>query len=250
MKISFFLSLIVLALSTTGCNQKQNQFTIVQEASKKGVVNESGYVVVKPIYKQVFRFDGSDNFITHPNFLNLHWLHNQSDYAYSIVQDINNKYGVINQKGELLLKPIYDSITYFFDGFMRVQVGKNYGLVDEDFNIALKPIYNKINEFTENIAIVRNNGKYGCIDKDMKIKVKPTYDKIYFQQEEFLRTVLDNKWGYLDKQCNVLSKPIFDYAYDFSNGIAKVILHNKVGYINSDGKLLSKPIFKDDSSSF
>ena len=247
--INYFFCFIILAFFT-GCNQKQNQFTIVQEADKNGVINQSGYIVAKPIYKQVLRFDGSDNFISHPNFFNLHWLHNKSNYAYAIVQSVNNKYGVINQKGELLLKPIYDSITYFFDGFMRIQVGKNYGLVDENFKVVLKPIYHKINEFTDDIAIVKSNGRYGCINRNMEIKVKPTYDKIYFQQEEFLRTTLDNKWGYLDNECNTLSKPIFNYAYDFSNGIAKIILHNKIGYINNEGKLLSKPIFNDDSSSF
>jgi len=249
-KTKLYIVLMLFVVLITGCNQKQKQFTIVQENDKKGVINESGYIVVKPIYKQVFRFDGSDNFITHPNFVNLHWLHNEADYAYSIVENINNKFGIIDQKGNLLLKPIYDSITYFFDGFMRVQIGDKYGLVDEEFNIVLKPIYNKIDEFTDDIAIVQNNGKYGCIDKNMRIKIKPTYDKIYFQQEEFLRTRLNNKWGYLDNKCNVLSKPIFDYAYDFSNKIAKVIIHERVGYINSDGKLLSKPIFKDDSLSF
>lgn len=250
MKKNLYFTLTIFIIFMTGCNQKQNQFTIIKEDTKTGVVNQSGYVVVKPIYKQISRFDGYDNFITHPHFLNLHWIHNQSDYAYAIVQDINNKFGVINQKGELLLKPIYDSLTYFFDGFMRIQVGQYYGLVDEDFNIVLKPIYTEINEFTDDIAIIKENGKYGCIDKDMEVKVKPTYDKIYFQQEQFLRTKLDNKWGYLDHQCNILSKPIFDYAYDFSNNIAKVIIHKKVGYLNSEGKLLVKPIFKDDSLSF
>lgn len=244
--ISFLLGVLLL----TGCNQKQKQVTIVQEGNKKGLVNESGYVVVKPIYKQVFSFDGSDNAINHPNFLNLHWIHNQANQAYSIVQNTNNKFGVINQEGDLLLKPIYDSISYFFDGFMRIQVGDKYGLVDEDFKIVLKPIYDEVSEFTNNIALIKNHNKYGCINRDMEVKIKPSYDKIYFQQEEFLRTTLNDKWGYLDNQCNVVAKPIFDYAYDFSNKIAKVIIHNKVGYINSDGELLSKAVFKDESSSF
>lgn len=250
MKISFYIGVLILTILFTGCNQKLNQFTIVQEGNKEGIVNQSGYIIVKPIYKQILKFDGTNSFINHPNFVNLHWIHNKSDDAYSIVQDINNKFGVINQKGQLLLKPIYDSITYFFDGFMRIQIGDHYGLVDKNFNIVLKPKYNMINEFTDSIAIITKKGKYGCIDKDMKIKIKPTFDKIYFQQEQFLRTALDNKWGYLDDKCNILAKPIFDYAYDFSNGIAKIILHDKVGYLNSEGKLISKPIFKNDSSSF
>jgi len=248
MKKNIYLLLFIVLLA--GCSQKSTQFTVVKENDKDGVINQSGYIVVKPMYKQIFNFDGSDNFMTHPHFANLHWIHNKSNQAYSIVQNINNKFGVINQKGDLLLKPIYDSITYFFDGFMRIQIGDKYGLVDKDFNIALKPIYNHINEFTDGIAIIQQNNKYGCINRDMTLKAKPVYDRIYFQQEEFLRTTLNGKWGYLDNQCNVLAKPIFDYAYDFSNKVAKVILDNKLGYINSDGKLVSKPIFTKQSSSF
>lgn len=250
MKIILYILSITFILFITGCNQKQKQFTVIQEGNKKGVINQSGYIVVKPIYKEVFRFDENDNFVTHPNFLNLHWVHDKSDNAYAIIQDINNKFGVINQKGQLLLKPIYDSITYFFDGFMRIQVGNYYGLVNENFEIVLKAKYDKISDFTEDIAIIEHNGKFGCINRNMELKIKPIYDKIYFQQEEFLRTTLNNKWGYLDNKCNVLTKPKFDYAYDFSNNIAKVIIHNNVGYINNNGKLLSKSIFKDDSSSF
>ena len=248
MKSKIAILLIVLFLA--GCSQKNTLYSIVQEDHKDGVIDQSGYIVVKPQYKQILNFDGSDHFLTHPHLLNLHWIHDKSSEAYAIVQNVDGKFGVINQKGKLLLKPIYESITYFFDGFMKIEVGGNYGLVNRDFKIVLKPIYTSISEFTGNIAIVEQKSSFGCINKDMELKIKPTYDKIYFQKEDFLRTTLNGKWGYLDNQCNVLSKPIFDYAYDFSNKIAKVILDNKVGYINDNGKIITKQIFTKKSLSF
>jgi hypothetical protein len=245
------LILITFAIFTlTSCYQPKHQYTVVQEGDKDGVINETGYVTVKPIYKHVFNFDELGGYIKHPSFINLHWLHDKTSSPYAFVQNVDGKFGVIDPKGKLLLKPVYDSITYFFNRFLRIEVGGLYGLVDRDFNIVLKPTYDEIGEFVGDIAILKHKDKYGCINSKMELKVKPTYDRIYFQQEEFLRTTLNGKWGFLDDKCNVLSKAIFDYAYDFSNGYAKIILDGKVGFIDSNGKLISKQIFTEKTGSF
>lgn len=242
---------VLIASMFLGCSQKAtSNYAIVQDNTRDGVINESGYVTIKPKYKHIYRFDGDHKFFDHPHLLNLHWIHNNDSQAYAIVQNIDGKYGVINEKGELLLKPIFDSITYFFNGFAKVEVGGKFGLVNDEFKIVLKPTFDYIQEFVGDIAILHRNNKYGCINKDMELKIKPTYDRIYFQQEDFLRTKLNKKWGFLDNRCNVLSKPIYDYAYDFSNKIAKVILDEKVGYLNQEGKMIAKPIFTKESDSF
>jgi len=244
------LFFILLMLFFTACSQTNHKYAIIQEGDKNGVIDETGYVTVKPIYEQIFNFDGMSGYIEHPNFINLHWIHDTSSKEYAFVQNIDGKFGIINTKGKLLLKPIYDSITYFFNGFIRIEEGGNFGLVDRKFNVVLKPTYNNIQEFVGGIAILHHKNKYGCINDKMELKIKPTYDRIYFQQEDFLRTTLNGKWGYLDNKCNVLSKAIYDYGYDFSNGFAKVILKDKIGYLNPDGKLITKQIFTKESASF
>ncbi len=246
-KLLYFISFILLL---NGCSQSTIKYAVIQEGTKDGVIHESGYVTVKPIYNHIFEFDGQNATFDHPHLLNLHWIHNKKSEAYAIVQNTNGKFGIINQQGKLLLKPIYDTVTYFFNGFLRIEVGGKFGLVDTDFRIVLKPTYDHISEFVGDIAILRHKEKFGCINRDMELKIKPTYDRIYFQQESFLRTKIEEKWGYLDNQCNVLSKPIYDYGYDFSNGFAKVILDEKIGYLNTKGRLISKPIFTKESAAF
>jgi hypothetical protein len=247
LKYIYALSFILII---SGCSQKDIKYSVVKEDTKYGVIDQTGYVVVKPIYKHVFNFYGDNPTFEHPHLINLHWIHNKNTTAYAIVENINGKFGIIDQKGKLLLKPIYDSITYFFDGFARIEAGGKFGLIDRNFNIVLKPTYDDIREFIGNIAIVNHKEKFGCINRDMDLKIKPIYDKIFFQQEDFLRTYIDNKWGYLDNECNTLTKAIYDYGYDFSNGIAKVILDEKIGYINSDGKQITKSIFTKQSDPF
>lgn len=247
--IKYILTLSLL-LFFTGCSIKNTKYAIIEDNKHDGVINDSGYVVVKPKYKHIFNFDGHDGEFDHIHTLNLHWIHNKANEAYAIVQSQNGKFGIIGQKGKLLLKPKYDSITYFFNGFARIESGGKFGLIDRKFNIVLKPIYDEVQEFIGDIAILKHSDKYGCINKKMELKIKPTYDRIYFQQENHLRTKIKNKWGYLDNKCNILAKPIYNYAYNFSNGIAKVLIDDKVGYLKTDGKLLSKPRFTQKSGSF
>ncbi len=244
------LLLLIAILFMSGCSYSSPKYTIVQELDKDGVLHESGYITAKPIYKHIFNFSGNGEFFEHKHLINLHWIHNQSSQSYAVVQNIDKKYGVINPNGKLLLKPIYDSVTYFFNGFMRVESGGKFGLVNRNFEIVVKPIYNSIHEFVGDIAILEYKNKYGCINRDLELKIKPTYERIYFQQENFLRTNLDGKWGYLDNKCNVLSKAIYDYGYDFSNGFAKVLLGDKIGYLKEDGTLLQKHLFTKESASF
>ena len=237
-------------LITSGCSNYQTHYAVVQEGDKDGLLHESGYIVIKPIYNHITNFTGDEAVYEHMHPINLHWIHNRGSKAYAIVVNSNEKYGAVDINGKLLLKPIYDSITYFFNGYARVEVGGKFGLINENFEVVLKPTYDYIQEFVGDIAILESNNKYGCINKNMELKIKPSYDRIYFQQEKFLRTQIEGKWGYLDHQCNILAKPIFDYAYDFSNGYAKVLLDDKIGYLSPNGELITKPIFTKESASF
>jgi hypothetical protein len=56
----YILSFIVV-LFLGGCGH--TQYSIIQEDNKVGVINQDGYVVVKPTYKHIFNFDSSDNSI-------------------------------------------------------------------------------------------------------------------------------------------------------------------------------------------
>ncbi len=243
------LSLALLVFLFVGCTVP-TKYAVIQEGTKDGLIDETGYIVVKPIYAHIFKFDGQNETFNHPHLVNLHWIHDESSQAYAVVQNTNGKFGIINQEGWLLLKPIYDSVTYFFNGFLKIEVGGKFGLVNTDFEIVVKPIYDYIGEFVDDIALIHHNNKFGCINKDIELKIKPTYDRIYFQQENFLRTKMGNKWGYLDDKCNIIAKPIYDYGYDFYNGFAKVILNGKIGYLNSEGKQILKPILTKESASF
>ncbi len=231
-----------------GCSSKlshENQDTVVTVNDKDGLLKENSKVAIKPIYKKINRFEGDFERYYHPNYANIHWVHNSGDAAYAIVENTDGKYGIINKKGELQLKVVYDSIGRFYNGFAKVEVNNKFGLINEDFEVVVKPIYDEVHEFIYDTIIVKKFGKYGCINKNLELKIPPSMDMIYIQHEKFKRVEQNNKWGFVDNNCDFIAKPIYDYVYDFSNGFAKVKSGKNWGFLDTEGHFLTKPIFED-----
>ena len=245
MKKIIITSSLFAGLIFSGCGTKLSNDTVINSNGKEGLLKSSGEVSIKPIYGNMGSFKGKNKSYYHPNHFNFHNLHDNPDQTYAVVKSHNNKMGIIDKQGELKLKPVYDSISSFYNGFARVELNGKQGLVNEKFEVVLKPVYDEVQEFDGDTAVVKLFGKFGCIDKQMNFKVKPVYDMIYLESEGFKRISLENKWGFMDKECNVVTKPVYDYAYDYRNGFAKVKKGELWGFLDTEGKQLSGQIFDD-----
>lgn len=229
-----------------GCSTK-DEIAIVSEKNKYGVLLNNGDVIVKPIYDELSNFDDVQNkniIVEHPNLVNLHWLHNYHGDEYAIVE-YQKKYGVINRNNQMVVKPIYDSISKLFNGFFIIKLDDKYGFMNDKFEVVQKPIFKKVREFLGKATFVQSNAnaKWGCITKEMELIINDEYDEIYNFYDGFARIVKENKWGYINDKCEVVVNPIYDYAYDFSNSYAKVQKNGKIAYINEKGKEISNNIF-------
>ncbi len=243
-----FISSIFVILFFSACSNKE-RVTIIKEENKYGLLSNKNNISVKAIYDKLSKFDDIENKnikTQHPNLFNLHWIHNYYGNDYSISK-YNNKYGIVNNKNKMLVKPIYDSMSKLFNGFFIVQIHGKFGYLNDKFKLVQKPVFSSAGEFIGKAAFVGStvNGKLGCITKTMNLKINGKYDEIFNFVNSYARTKLGNKWGYISDECEVIAKPIYDYAYDFSNSYAKVIKNGKVGYINSKGKKILKPILNN-----
>ncbi len=243
-KVLITTSLAILFF--TGCSTKE-EIAIVNEKGKYGALDNNSNVVIKPVYDELSSFDDRKNKnikTNHPNVLNLHWLHNYYGDEYAIAE-YNGKYGVVNKNNELVIKPIYDSISKLFNGFSVIKLDEKYGFLDDKFEVVQKPIFRDAREFLGNVTFVQSNanGKWGCITKDMDLKINDEYDEVYNLYDGFARTVKDGKWGYINDKCEVVVIPSYDYAYDFSKGFAKVQKNGHIAYINEKGEEITKNIF-------
>lgn len=243
---NILLTASLALLFLTGCSTKE-ELAIVNEKGKYGALQNNSEVTIKPIYDELSSFDDRKNKnvkTEHPHVINLHWLHNYYGDEYAIAE-YEGKYGVVNKNNEMIVKPIYDSITKLFNGFSVIKLDDKYGYMDDKFEVVQKPIFRKAREFAGNVAFVQSNanGKWGCITQEMDLKINDVYDEIYSLYNGFARTVKDGKWGYLDDTCKVIVEPKYDYAHDFTKGYAKVMKNGQIAYINNKGEEITKNIF-------
>ena len=91
----------------------------------------------------------------------------------------NEKYGVINVKGDIIIEPKYDYISEFAKGFALVYISvknkyENYwGVINTRGNEIIPPLAKHISSID-----VLNNGWFACTDEEFKTSVYDTSGKV------------------------------------------------------------------------
>lgn len=204
-----------------------NPDTILAIKNEKfGTVNIAGKTVVPFIYVEIVdtQFGTTFDQNTQEQEQQEHF-HNGLAIFY---KDI--KYGVVNDKGKVIIPPDYESIR-LIRSFPRqsqsrilrteetslylIVKNKKSGLIDSTGKIIVKPEWDSIGDFSEGVAEVRKGDKYGFIDMKGRIVVTPQFDWVWSPDqvlfEDGIRTVMkDGKYGLLSSSGALLSKPQWD----------------------------------------
>lgn len=190
-----------------------------------------------------------------------------------IIQNTNNKVGVISTTGETILNTVYDDIKFaFVDSYIIEQNGK-YGIAKKNDEIVLNPTYTTINYIqtadiieasedgiTSNLLNSNLETKLTGILTEINtsrgyIKIRQDNENKYYnfrfeeRSEKDINTsntlFLDkqnDKYGYVDKD----GKVVVDYQYDDATeqneyGYAAVQKDGKWGAINEKGEEIVNP---------
>lgn len=197
--------------------------------------------------------DKRSNDILPPIFSRLDCVENEL-YKFKI----NNLYGLVNSKGNIILQNVYHGIGKFEDNLAWVQVDvssddrydkqKLYGYVDSMGNEILPPTYEFIGKRSNKYAVVMKNNLWGlfsfenhklniitnaaylgpCKDNLCRINVGGVFDKKN-------KKTTGGLWGYASVDGQIVIEPTYNQAHGFSEGMAAVKLNNKWGFINTEG---------------
>ncbi|RZF62383.1 WG repeat-containing protein [Sphingobacterium corticibacterium] len=249
MKIKIILSAIALLGLFEGTAQ---EFFYDDHTEKYGVKDKSGNVVVKPKFNQVSDFiEGSG-------------LHEVM---------INDKYGIVNSMGQVILPVIYDMIEaynpYVGNLLLYVKVNDKYGFINQQGKIIVSPTYSytddKFRDGRRRVGLgTGGDGMdlYGFIDEQGKLVIPCKYKYTTHFSEDLASVEHNGKWGYLDRAGNLVIPYKFDAAGYFSEGLAATVMtvgyeeeygerypDQKLGFIDKSGKTVI-PYQYDPGSSF
>lgn len=113
------------------------------------------------------------------------YITNSVNKSNLIVEDKNEKYGLIDYEGNYVIEPCYDGLYIEGEDLFVAVIDNKYGLIDKNNNILLNIEYDAI-RITDNYIIVANNGKLTILDKqynvisDSKIIYDNKPDYIYY----------------------------------------------------------------------
>lgn len=199
----------------------QINYRVISENNKFGVINNNGDVLVLPLYDEIDIPNPSKpvficmyNYNQEKNQYNIKVLNDKSEqilYQYFIVEAIK-------------INPTISNIPYE-KSVLKIKQNEKYGLIDFNGNVIVEPEYEEIDSFNykEGLLLVKNNGKYGVINIDGEEVIKTKYDYIesdgYYEQSSGYKKVgfivgENNNNSYKLGYINYKGEKILDIKYN------------------------------------
>jgi len=148
---------------------------------------------------------------------------------------------------EPLQKKLVENKTYqyvykFENNYAAFVTSNNkMGLIDSIGNVIIKPTYQYIDNkkdlknLFEAVIIVNKKYKRGFIDLQNKVKIPFDYDDVYYLGNGLIRVSKNNKTGVVDTENKMILPLKYDYIMN-DNGILFVQVNNTIDLFDANGK--------------
>ena len=218
-KILFLLKQTLLLCSFTGLTQPK--YFIFEKKGKLGLVDLQGKTVLAPTFNSI-----------------------EEKQPYFFACSKTKGCSVYNEDLQLVLKGDYNSIELGCEGQFIVEKNRKYGVVSEKGTIILPLKYSFINS-NKNGYTVKLNGKVGLFNLEGKEIIPISYHWIYTDKiDDNIPIVaeLDGKEGYINTKNEWVIPPTYRDAFAFRQGLAKIReVRDYIYYINLKGE----PVIQD-----
>lgn len=167
-----------------------------------------------------------------------------------------DKWGYINEEGEVKIPFIYEGAERFADnGLAWVKLDQKFGMIDTTGQVITPMRFDMASENQGGRVTVRQGNQIGYLDDKGNIAIPLEYS--YGADFEDGYAVVgktdatgDAHYGIIDKNNRVVVPLINDFVADFSDGLSSVGIKvgngMQYGYINQAGKLIT-PMTYDDA---
>jgi hypothetical protein len=165
-----------------------------------------------------------------------------------VVSNSEDKMGLMDTKGKLVVPMEYDRIVGFSDGLSSASKDGKWGYIDKNGKVVIALQYNAATPFESGLAIVIKDEKSYILDKTGKILNKEPFNAAETFKGCIMAQSDNEKWALVDKT----GKLVTPYKYASLNStdafeagrVLTYSLDNKTwGLITFDGKELTQPLY-------
>jgi hypothetical protein len=109
-------------------------------------------------------------------------------------------WGFINTRGDKVIRsnPDWKNVTHFKDGYASVRIDNRWGLINKDGEIIIHPKYDSPLYFSNGLAYIElSSGEVGFINYDDEIEIEPDFKEVAMSFYSN-RAIVKNKKGFFD----------------------------------------------------
>lgn len=127
------------------------------------------------------------------------------------VVKVKNKYGALDQFGQVILEPKFDKLGDFKNGYAYYIENGSYGFVSIAGTVH-KAEFEWISDFSEGqIAVVRQNDKYGLVNVFGQKVLECKYDQVMAAPNNVFVVVQNNAYGFFSASGCFFTPIIYEY---------------------------------------
>ena len=120
-----------------------------------------------------------------------------------------------------------------------------WGFIDEKGTVVIKPKYDDARDFQNSLAVVNFKGRWGCINNNGDVVVDFKYRQLFdFSENRSFAQDFNNNWLLIDQFSNTTAQLEYDAFKSFNNGYAPVSKNTHWGIIDKNGHLLVPLVYQ------
>lgn len=159
----------------------------------------------------------------------------------------DDKFGVIDSLGRILLKPEYDNVMLFYSGWMTALQNSKWGIFDPKGKLKYPFEYDTVISVANGRGFVKKDGKYWLTTKEYKPVRQLDFTSVRKFYDGRSVVMKNDKWGAIDINGNLVIPCTWSSMANFKSGYAQTIENHKFGLINREGKVIfTNSYFKID----
>lgn len=178
---------------------------------------------------------------------NLALAQQSSSRSLFLIWDERGKYGFIDVRGRVAIKPQFDGALPFTEGVAAVSIGKKWGFIDSSGKVIVPLNYYAVSPFSDGVAAVTvEDGASrlcGYIDHEGRFVIKPQNKFVCRDFNEgfalvgvYSEAAGEHFDGYMNKEGELALGGQYVRADPFSEGLALVVSWSNSVFINKQGE--------------
>ena len=157
--------------------------------------------------------------------------------------------GLSDTSGHELLKPQFDGIANYTDGYVSLLKNKKFGIYNKNLRMNVSPVYDRLlKPYNDKYMIAFKSNGYGLIDDKGNTISEFEYDDIKYWNDTSLLGLKQGLWNIVDLQTkDVLLDEIrdFDFLAEQDEMIMLFRKEEKFGVVSNTKGLIIEPTFND-----